>query len=169
MSALNTRSVVLVLAAALTGAACGVQGVDIPTPTGPSELALSLEISATPDVISQDGVSTSRLNITARGPNGLPLGGVPLRVDVMVPGEDGPVVADHGKLSDRWPTTGSDGKALVIYQAPPQPAPTVTEDTTITLRVTPIGSNYANSVPRVVQVRLLRPGSIRPPTRMVPN
>ncbi|HUR20244.1 MAG TPA: PKD domain-containing protein, partial [Vicinamibacterales bacterium] len=58
---------------------------------------------------------------------------------------------------------------LVIYKAPPQPAPTVTTDTTITLRVTPIAANYANSVPRVVEVRLMRPGTIRPPTRMVPH
>ena len=169
MSALNTRAVVVVLAAALTGAACSVEGVTVPTPTGPSELGLSLQITATPDVISQDGVSTSRLTITAFGPNGLPLGGVPLRVDIMVPGENGPVVADYGTLSDKWPTTGSDGRAVVIYQAPPQPPPTVTSDTTVTLRVTPIGTNFASSVPRVVEVRLLRPGVIRPPTRMVPN
>jgi PKD repeat protein len=169
MSGLNFRAVVVVLAVALTGAACSVGGVDVPTPTGPSELGLSLEMSASPDVISQDGVSTSRLTIIARGPNGLPQGGVPLRVDVMVPTDSGLVVADYGKLSDRWPTTGNDGKAVVIYQAPPQPAPTVTDDTTITLRVTPIGANYSNSVPRVVEVRLMRPGQIRPPTHMVPR
>jgi chitodextrinase len=168
MSALNFRAFPLVLAAALT-AACGVDGVTVPTPTGPSELGLSLEMSAAPDVISQDGVSTSRLTITARGPNGLPLGGVPLRVDIMVPTADGLVVADYGTLSDRWPTTGSDGRAIVTYQAPPQPAPTVTSDTTITLRVVPVGANFANSVPRVVEVRLMRPGTIRPPTRMVPR
>ncbi len=169
MSALNFRAVVVVLASALTGAACSVEGVAVPSPTGPSELGLSLEMSAAPDVISQDGVSTSRLNIMARGPNGLPLGGVALRVDMMVPTDTGLVVADYGTLTDRWPTTGSDGKAVVIYQAPPQPAATVTADTTITLRVTPIGANYANSVPRVVEVRLMRPGTIRPPTRMVPR
>ena len=169
MSALNTRAVVFVFIAALAGAACGVQGVSVPTPTGPSELGLSLELTATPDVISQDGVSTSRLNILARGPNGLPLAGVPMRVDVMVPTDNGLVVADYGTLSNKWPTTSSDGRAQVIYQAPPQPPPTVTTDTTITLSVTPIGSNFGGSVPRVVEVRLVRPGTIRPPTRMVPK
>src|SRR5688572_11723040 len=116
MSTLNFRALVLVGAAALTSAACGVEGVNIPTPTGPSELGLSLEMSAAPDVISQDGVSTSRLTITARGPNGLPLGGVALRVDVMVPTDNGLVVADYGTLTDRWPTTGSDGRAIVTYK-----------------------------------------------------
>jgi len=169
MNGLNFRAAVLVFAVVLTGAACSVGSVDVPTPTGPSELGLSLEMSASPDIISQDGVSTSRLTIIARGPNGLPQAGVPLRVDVMVPTENGLVVADHGTLSDRWPTTGSDGRAVVVYQAPPQPAPTVTSDTTISLRVTPIGANYANSVPRVVEVLLKRPGTIRPPTKMVPK
>lgn len=169
MSTLKTRTVVAVLAAVLAGAACSVEPVTAPSPTGPSELGLSLELSATPDVISQDGVSTSRLNIMARGPNSQPVGGVPMRVDMMVPTDNGLVVADYGTLSDRWPTTGGDGKASVVYRAPPQPAPTVTSDTTITLRVTPIGGNYAGSVPRVVEVRLVRPGTIRPPTRMVPR
>lgn len=168
MSALNARAVVVVLGVVLTSAACSVEGVTVPIPTGPSELALSLEMSATPDVISQDGVSKSRLDIWARDPKGLPVR-VSLRVDVLVPTANGPVVADYGTLSDRWPTTGSDGKASVVYQAPPQPAPTVTNDTTITLRVTPLGTNYGNSVPRVVEVRLVRPGTIRPPTRMVPR
>lgn len=169
MSALNARTVVMALAALVASASCSVEPVSVPSPTGPSELALSLELAAAPDVISQDGVSTSRLSIQARGPNSLPVGGVPLRVDVMVPSEEGLVVADYGTLSDRWPTTGSDGKAAVVYRAPPAPAPTVTNDTIITLRVTPIGSNYSSAVPRVVTVKLVRPGVIRPPTRMVPR
>lgn len=169
MNALVTRALVVVVSAALAGAACGVENVSVPGPTGPSELGLSLELTLSKDVISQDGVSTARLDILARGANGLPLGGVPLRVDMMVPTADGPVVADYGSLSDRWPTTASDGRASVTYQAPPQPAPTVTTDTKVTLRVTPIGNNYAGSVPRVIDVLLVRPGTIQPPTRMVPR
>ena len=170
MITLNIRAVSLVLAAALTSVSCGVGGVSVPTPTGPSELGLSLEINATPDVISQDGVSTSRLNIMARDEKGLPKSGVAMRVDVLVPGTGGALVlADYGTLSNKWPTSGSDGRAEVTYQSPPQPPPTVNEDTTITLSVTPIGANYANAVPRVVEVRLVRPGVIRPPTKMVPK
>lgn len=169
MKASLTRAIVLVAAAALGAVSCSVEGVKVPTPSGPSELGLSLELTATPDIISQDGVSTSTLNILARGPNGLPQGGVPMRVDIMVPADNGLVVADYGTLSDRWPTTASNGRATVTYKAPPQPAPTVTDDTTITLRVTPIGSNYGGSVPRVIEVKLVRPGVIRPPTRMEPR
>jgi PKD repeat protein len=170
MSASKLRAVVFVFATALTSVSCGVGGVSIPTPTGPSELALSLEISAAPDVISQDGVSTSRLNIMARDEKGLPKSGVPMRVDVLVAGTGGAlVVADYGTLSNKWPTSGSDGRAQVTYQSPPQPPPTVTTDTTITVSVTPIGANYANAVPRTVEVRLVRPGTIRPPSKMVPK
>jgi len=169
MNVRNVRVTLGLAAAVLAIASCSVDPVSIPSPTGPSELALSLEMSATPDVISQDGISKSRLDIIARDANSQPMGGVPLRVDVLVPTSEGLVVADFGSLSDRWPTTGSNGRVSVTYQSPPQPAPTVTSDTTVTLRVTPIGTNYANSVARVVEVRLLRPGTIRPPTRMVPR
>jgi len=169
MSAVNRRLAVLVLTTVMAGAACGVEPVTVPTPTGPSELGLSLELAATPDVISQDGVSTSQLGIRALGATGQPLSGVPLRVDVMVPTPGGLVVADYGTLSDRWPTTGADGRATVVYRAPPQPAPSATSDTVITLSVTPIGANFANAIPRVATVKLVRPGIIRPPTRMDPD
>jgi chitodextrinase len=169
MSAQLTRAVVLVLAAAIAGSACSVEGVTVPSPAGPSELGLSLELTLSRDVISQDGVSTSRLDILARGANSLPVGGVSMRVDMLVPSDSGLVVADYGTLSDRWPTTSGDGRASVVYQAPPQPAATTTTDTLVTLRVTPIGSNYAGAAPRIIEVLLVRPGTIRPPTRMVPR
>lgn len=168
MSAVNLRFPVVALAAALATASCSVEPVSVPSPTGPSELALSLALSATPDVISQDGVSTSRLNIQARGADSQPVPGLPMRVDVLVELDGVLVAADYGTLSDRWPTTGTDGRASVVYKAPPKPSPNATSDTTVTLRVTPVGSNYANVVPRVVTVRLVRPGTILPPTRMAP-
>lgn len=169
MSGLNAHAIVVMLAAAVAGPACSVESVTIPGPFGPSELGLSLELTVSPDVISQDGVSTSRLNIVARGPNSQPVSGIPMRVDVLVPTDSGLVMADFGTLSDRWPSTGTDGRATVVYRAPPQPAATATSDTVITLQVTPVGSNHAGAVPRVVNVKLVRPGIIRAPTRMVPR
>lgn len=168
MSASNPF-VCVVLATALASSACGVEPATMPSPFGPAELALSLELAASPDVISQDGVSTSRVNIVARGPSGQPVSALALRVDVMVPTDAGMVVADFGSLSDRWPTTGADGRVAVVYRAPPHPPVTATSDVMVTIRATPIGANYASTVPRVVNVQLVRPGVIRPPTRMVPR
>jgi hypothetical protein len=139
-------------------------------PTGPSELSLSLSLSAQPDIISQDGVSASQLKITARGATSQPVSGVSLRVDILVDSIGGGLVAaDFGSISNRWPTTGSDGTALVTYRSPAAPAPGVTADRTVTLRVTPVGSDYSESLSRVVTVLLVRPGVILPPTQMVPR
>lgn len=168
MSTSNTLLGV-VLSIALVSSGCGVEPATVPSPSGPAELALSLELAASPDVISQDGVSTSRLTIAARGPSGQPVSALALRVDVMVPSDAGMVVADFGSLSDRWPMTGADGRVVIEYRAPPPPPVTATSDLMITMRVTPIGANYASTVPRVVNVQLVRPGVIRPPTRMVPR
>jgi len=121
-------------------------------------------------MISQDGVSTSRLNITARDANGLLKGGVAMRLDILVQDVNGGLVpADYGTLSNRWPSTGSDGKAVVTYQAPPTPSGGVVTNRVVTFRVVPIGTDYSDAVARTVELLLVPPGTIRPPTRMVPR
>ncbi len=112
----------------------------------------------------------SRLSITARGPHGQPMAGLSIRVDALVADINGNlVVADFGTLSSRWATTGSTGRAEVTYQAPGPPSPGVSTDRAVTLRATPLGSDYAAGTARSVTVLLMRPGDIRPPTRMVPR
>src|SRR5262245_43222615 len=55
--------------------ACGLDEVDIPALDGPSELAQSLRLTASPDVVTADGFSTSLVQAQLRGPNGEPLVG----------------------------------------------------------------------------------------------
>ena len=62
-----TRASALILVALTT--AC-VHQDEAPSLTGPSEFALSVAITATPDSISQDGASQSAIVVLARGPNG---------------------------------------------------------------------------------------------------
>jgi len=169
MSAILRRAVV-VACAALATVSCGVEPASVPVPTGPSELALSLALSASPDMISHDGVSTSRLNITARDAVGLPKAGVALRLDILVQDVNGGLVpADYGTLSNKWPSTGSDGTVGVTYQSPPTPTGGVVTNRIITFRVVPLGSDYSNALYRTAELLLVPPGTIRPPTRMVPR
>ncbi len=167
----RSRGVPLLLAGVLAaGAACAVDSVDPPAPTGPAELGLSLSLVLSRDVMSQDGTSATELSITARDENGQPKAGVSLRVDIMVRDANGAwVEADFGILSNRWPTTASNGVAQVTYQSPPKPALGATSDQVVTLRVTPVGSNYASTMVRTVTVLLMRPGVILGPSRMVPR
>ena len=111
---------VLALAAAM--GACGVGGLDevkVPSLIGPSETGLSLDMKASPDTISADGVSQSVVRIQARDQNGRPAPGRQLEVrlfqgdGVLVAGSIvvGPLQTGVSLLTD------SGGVAQVVYTA----------------------------------------------------
>jgi len=100
---------------ALAGAACTINSTEIPDLTGPSEMALSFLLTATPDTISQDGVSQSSVAVIARNASGQALAGQPFRIDMLVDG----VPTNYSTLSGRTVVTGSDGRANVVYTSPP--------------------------------------------------
>jgi PKD repeat protein len=99
---------------ALLGASC-VSSTDIPDLTGPSEMALSVGMTATPNTITQDGASQSTITLTARNAQGAAVSATAFRLDMLVGG----VATDYGTLSSRTIVTASDGRATVIYTAPP--------------------------------------------------
>src|SRR5215831_8063834 len=114
-----TRNLVAIgtIVAAASLAACTVKQAEAPPMTGPSALALSVSITATPDSILQDGASQSSVVVTAIGPDGKPRSGLSVRLSMAVNG----VEQDFGTLAARTIVTGSDGKATTIYTAPPAP------------------------------------------------
>lgn len=145
------------LSAALAG--CTVKKTEAPALAGPSEYGLSLRTTVTPDILEQDGLSQSVVEIVARGPDGRPQRGVPLRVEINVGG----VAVDYGRLSNRSPVTGDDGVARVTYTSPPPPAEAVDTFTIVTLYITPVGGDFAGSNSRSVELRLVPRGVIIPP------
>jgi PKD repeat protein len=158
--------VLFVLAAAAT--ACKLKDdapvpIDGPALVGPSELALSLALSASPDVVSQDGKSQSVLTVIARGPNAEPKAGVALRLTMKIGDSD----IDYGTLSSKALSTNSAGMASAIYTAPAAPPPTVSNDTTLVIEVIPVGLDFANTTERRVSLRLVRPGVIVAPNPQV--
>jgi PKD repeat protein len=142
---------------ALSG--CTTKKAEAPAVTGPSELSLALEIRATPDVVTMDGQSQSNLVITARDPNGKPVGSQGIRVEITAGGS----IVDYGRLSAKNVTTGSDGRATVTYTAPTS-APSQNSDgfTVITLIAVPAGYDYRNALARQVDLRLVPQGVILP-------
>jgi large repetitive protein len=152
-------------AAASLFAGCTVHQADVPPVNGPSELALSLTVQATPDSLNQDGGSQSAIRVTARGPNGAPIAGLALRLDMMVNG----VVADFGTLSSRSIVTGSDGVATTVFTAPP-PNPFgqsgtcgLAPGTCLQIIATPTSTNFDTVNSQAVTIRLVPPGVILPP------
>ena len=128
-----------VAAAMVAIAGCSLDKQTAPPLAGPSELGLSLAISATPDSIQQDGSSTSTIEVLARDANSQPVRGLALNAQTSVFG----VTVDHGKLSSKTVSTNNDGRATLFYTAPPAPPVTDEGDAVVTVQVTPVGTNYA--------------------------
>lgn len=154
-------SVVLVATAV---SACTTKKVEPPAPSGPSELATSLTLSASPDVLTQDGQSTSQIVIFARDANAQPIRGLSLRVDIMVGG----VVTDFGLLSAKNLSTGSDGRAVTVYTAPKN-VDSVDRQTRVTISVTPLSGDARSDLPRQVDIRLVPPGVVGGGPTTVPD
>lgn len=140
--------------------ACTVHQTEPPALMGPSDFALSIDVSATPDSISQDGASQSSIIVTAHDANGALKSGVALRLDMQVGG----VTQDFGTLSARTVVTGSDGRASAIYTAPAASPIAGGSGTMISILATAIGTNaQASSQGRTASIRLVPPGVILPP------
>jgi hypothetical protein len=143
---------------------CTMQEVDPPDLAGPSEFGTSIVVQTIPDVLQQDGASQSLITITARDPNGQPVRNVSLRAEIRVDG----VPTDFGTISARNLVTGSDGRATLVYTAPVSPSIGVDTFTIVDIVVTPIGSDFNNSAPRLASIRLVPPGVVVPPAGLDP-
>jgi len=122
--------------------ACAVDKTSAPGLTGPSGLGLSLDVTASPDVLVRDSVSTSTIEIVARDGNGNVIPNLGLQDVASV---------NLGTLSAGSIKTNSAGKATTTYTAPGQGG-----TTTCTITVTPTGSNFQNTQPRTITIRLFQ-------------
>ena len=157
------RAAILVVGcAAVTVAAC-VQGEpERAAPSGPSELGLSLTLTASPDTLPLDGAAQSRIGILARDPSGNVVPNLTLSLQLATSRG----FEDFGQLSSRAPTTGLDGRAAVTYTVPStstDPNGATDDGTTVTVWVTPVGQDYANATARSVTIRLVPSGVVIPP------
>ena len=154
-----------ILMAAVAFAGCTVHQTEAPGLSGPSDLALSIRVTALPDSISQDGGSQSSIQVTAIGPDGKPKASVPVRMDMFVGG----VGQDYGTLSARTIVTNSSGVANVVYTAPQSPTAGIfgtckgLPGNCVEIVATASGSGFETAAPEGVTIRLVPPGVILPP------
>jgi PKD repeat protein len=163
----RTRFSAVAIGLALSASGCGVHKQEAPSLTGPSVLGTAIVISASPDVLTQDGASQSLVTIAASGSNGQPLANLQLRADIAVGG----VVTDFGKLSAKSLVTDASGRATVVYTAPAAPALVVGNGTKVDIQVTPLNTTNADNVNSTVASIMLVPAGIigAPPSPLVPN
>ncbi|HTM27651.1 MAG TPA: PKD domain-containing protein [Vicinamibacterales bacterium] len=150
---------------ALLASACTMKKTETPGLTGPSELSTSITITVSPDQVAQDGASQSLVSITARDNNAQPIRNLALRAEIAVidPSTGNGVITDFGTLSQRSVVTDSAGHASLVYTAPPAPAGPAPA-TLVVIRVTPLGTDYANATSRQVSINVVPPGVVVPPS-----
>jgi PKD repeat protein len=148
------------IACVVLATACGVHQTEAPSISGPSTLAQSVSITATPDSLTQNGASQSAVKVLVNGPDGRPLAGRAVHLDMTVGG----ALVDYGTLSTKSVVTSSDGTATSIYTAPPAPpAGTAQNSGSVSIVATLIGSDAQTQVPVAADIRLVPPGVILPP------
>ena len=147
----------VVVGCVVLSAACTMKDQKAPALTGPSELGLSLAVTATPDLIAANGASQSVITVVARDANGQPSANVQMRIDAV--DATGAIVETNGTLSARTMTTGSNGQASVTFTAPMETGFGV-DAGTVALRVIPISTNFGSQFQRFVTIRLVPPATI---------
>jgi PKD repeat protein len=147
----------LIAVASILVSGCTVHQMETPSVAGPSEFALSVTVTATPDNITQDGFSQSTIMIVARDANGQALPNVQLQLAVEV---DGSSVA-FGSLSQSTVWTGTEGKAWAVYTAPlAAPFQAGTPGHTVTILATTVGGNYTAAGFHSAAVRVTPPAAL---------
>jgi PKD repeat protein len=136
-----------IIVAALGG--CKLNKERVPDLSGPSELAMSLQITARPDVLTADGFSTASIQVVVRNQNGQPVSGQALTFAIT---DFAGRFASIGTLTPDVATTGSNGIAQVIYQAPPRTDATANNRVLVVAR--PITGDAAGQIYRSVEIEL---------------
>ena len=134
---------------------------------GPSELGLSLSLTATPDMLPLDGTAQAVIEILARDQNGAAVSNVTLALQIATARG----FEDFGRLSARQVVTGSDGRADATYTAPRPTTfgPSVDAGEVVTISVTPVDGDFSNAVARGLIIRLVPPGTVVPPFSATPG
>jgi hypothetical protein len=143
--ALPVSTLVLLLALG----ACNTNKVEIPELSGPSELALSLNLTASPDVLVADGASTSAIQATIRDHNGRPVPGQAVFFSVTDAAGN---FADIGELNAPSAVSGPSGTAQVIYRAPARTDATANQLMRVVAR--PISTDALGQIYRTVNIEL---------------
>lgn len=156
VSRVLVRLTPLVLLAA-AAASCGIEKQSAPELIGPSEFGKSVTLSATPDVVSRDGVSQATINVTARDGSNQPLRNLVLNLSMS------PSFA--GSLSATQVTTDAEGRASFLFTAPDVNTPV----RSVTIGATPRETNFDNASTRTVVVALNGPEAPSPSFTVNPS
>jgi hypothetical protein len=159
--ALNGRRALRLAAAcaALPLASCGLDEVNIPELGGPSERGIAIKITASPDVVTADGFSTSLVTVQVFDQNG---GAAPNRTVLLALADAAGRFADLGTLyspagarlraAEATVVTNSSGLATAVYTAPARTDFTADDSVVIGARL--VGTDFNGATYNYVRVEL---------------
>jgi PKD repeat protein len=141
---------IAVLAAVAAGlTACGIEEQEAPSLIGPSGLAQTVALSASPDRLPRDGSSQTVVTLMVRNDVGQPVSGQRVTLG-----------SSAGTLSQSEVVTASDGRATFTLTAPPAGS----TGNTVDVFVTPVGGNAADAVTRTLSIALTGISNATAPT-----
>ncbi|HUR35405.1 MAG TPA: PKD domain-containing protein [Vicinamibacterales bacterium] len=149
-----TLTLASLVVAALGGAACTVHQTEAPGLTGPSEFALSVSMTASPDTLSSGGIQQAAISVVAKDAAGAARANQTFRLSTML----GDAVVNYGTLSTPTVVTGSDGRATAIYTIPSfTPYDAGTPNRQVSVVATPVGTDYTGVVSHTVSLLVVPP------------
>ncbi len=151
------------LGLALTGG-CGLDDVTIPPIDGPATNALSVVVTADPDWLKADGVSTAVITAFARDTRGQPVSGRGFVLSIL---DAAGRVVKVGALNTDRIVTGSDGRARAVYTAPPSKE--MASDFTVFVTARPDGNDSGGQFARAVEIDLIAVDERQYPPTPVPS
>jgi hypothetical protein len=138
----------VVAAAALLAGGCALDKVQDDALFGPSETGVSVQLTALPDTLNADGVSTARIRLTLRDNSGAGLQGQAVYFTWNGDGELDPASSSRfvGDVQSGFVmASDQNGVAEVVYTAG-------TALTTVTIFVRPYGIDGVNFYERSVEI-----------------
>lgn len=148
------RVAAAICAAALFGA-CSLEKQSAPALGGPSGFGRALTITATPDRLARDGSAQSIITLNYRDGS----------TNDALPQQRLMISASAGSLSAAEVVTDQGGNASVAFTAPPLNTPV----TSVSITVTPVGNDAANSVSNRVLIGVVGPDFPNPSFEFTPT
>jgi PKD repeat protein len=148
-ASLGARSIALAGVVALLWGGCSLDKKEIPALVGPAETAISVNLTAQPDVIVADGHSSVSAQATLRNTAGQPIAGQ--AIFFALTNQDG-LFADIGTLNTTTAVTNGNGIAQVIYTSPQRSDFTANQRVMIAAR--PITGDALGQFYRTVSIEL---------------
>ncbi len=147
---MRIASISALAAAMLSAAGCGVTDQGAPPLSGPSSYGTSVTLRATPDRLSQDGLSIATITAEVTDAVGKAVAGMALQWNVTA--SDGRTFVEP---SERTSITDANGRTSVLVTSPPAPSELPETPLMLTITATPVGDDSANASARQVRVTMV--------------